>query len=320
MKVAMITLDEDGIPSHVLEEIRSADVEIVCKKCGTTEESVAFSANADVIWIFGPNPGIDAGALELLPHCRALFRSGSGVDQLPVSRATELGIAICNTPESIAESVAEHAAALLLALVRQVPQLDRDVRAQGTKAWTPSGTPRLRWHLSGRTLGLVGHGRIAQLLEKMMSGFNVDVIHCDPLSPASLPLEEVLRRADFLSLHCPLTPATRKLINAERLALMKPGALLVNTSRGDVIDETALVEALRGGTLGGAALDVTCAEPLNPDSPLLVLDNVIITPHMAAFSGDFEKNFWAASVKKIMALSTGNYAENSINLPPKKGA
>lgn len=314
MKVVMITMNEEQIPQWVTAAIRGSGIEIVCRKCSNRAEVLEFSRNADAVWIFGPNPGLDGGALELLPHCRAIFRSGSGFDQLPVARATELGVAVCTTPESIAESVAEHAAGLLLSLVRQVTALDREVRERGPAAWNPAGSPRLRWHLAGRTLGLVGYGRIARDFERMMSGFRVDTIHHDPMSRTSLPLNEVLKRSDFLSLHCPLTEETRHLINESTLRLMKPDALLVNTSRGEVVDETALVAALRAGRLGGAALDVTAKEPLPADSPLLTLDNVIVTPHQAAFSADFERNFWEASIRKLQALSTGNYAGNSINL------
>jgi D-3-phosphoglycerate dehydrogenase len=248
--------------------------------------------------------------LEKLPECRALFRSGSGLDALPVARATELGIAVCNTPESIAESVAEHAVALLFSLVRQIPQFDREVRGG---EWN-SGNSRTRWHLSGRTLGLVGYGRIARNVEQMVSGFKMRVLHFDPFSPTSTPLDDLLKESDFISLHCPLSEATHHLIGAEELKLMKAGVLLVNTSRGPVVDETALIAALKSGRIGGAALDVTAEEPPSPDNPLQEMDNVILTPHVAAFSADFEKNFWDCSVKKLIALKSGNFKGESANL------
>ena len=160
------------------------------------------------------------------------------------------------------------------------------------------------WHLSGRTLGLVGYGHIARLVERMVGGFNMKVIHCDPYQENSTPLEELLSRSDFVSLHCPLTPQTHHLMNAERFALMKPKAILVNTSRGAVVDESALIDALKNGTIGAAAIDVIEDEPCDAqmpaDSPLLTAPNLIITPHVAAFSADFEKNFWSCSVKRIL--------------------
>ena len=136
----------------------------------------------------------------------------------------------------------------------------------------------------------------------MMSGFDMKVIHYDPFVPGSLPLEEVLRKADYVSVHCPLTPDTKGLINAERLALMKPNAILVNTSRGPVVDEEALADALDAGRLGGAAIDVMCAEPPDVKSRLLQHPKCIVTPHVAAFSCDFEKNFFDYSVKKLQEI------------------
>jgi phosphoglycerate dehydrogenase-like enzyme len=134
----------------------------------------------------------------------------------------------------------------------------------------------------------------------MVKGFHMNVIHYDPFAPDSLPLDELLAKSDYVSLHCPLTDETRNLIDRRRLKLMKKNALLVNTSRGPVIDENALAEAIRDGIIGGAALDVMVDEPPQPENPLFGLDNVISTPHVAAFSADFEKNFWSCSAKKVI--------------------
>ena len=218
------------------------------------------------------------------------------MDALPCAEAKELGIEVLNTPESIAESVAEHAVTLLFALIRRVVHYDKGVRAGDWEL--PNG---MNWHISGRTLGLVGYGRIARLVEQMVSGFRMKVLHYDPFVPDSMDLDELLKEADYVSLHCPLTDDTRGLIDARRLALMKPNALLVNTSRGPVVEESALVEALKNGTIAGAALDVLCEEPPPKNHPLFGLDNVILTPHIAAFSADFEKNFWTCSAQKIIA-------------------
>ncbi len=314
MKVAMVTHELRELPDWVVADIAASGIDLVCRRCRTGAEVAEFAAGADVIWIFGPNPGLDGAVLERLPKCRAIFRSGSGVDQLPVDRATELGVAICNTPDSISEAVAEHAAALILALVRQVPQLDRDNRELGAAAWNPDGSPRMRWHLTGRTLGLVGYGRIARKLEAMLTGFRLKVLYFDPVAPGGASLDEVLAESDIISLHCPLTPETARLVNAGTIARMKDGVLIVNTSRGGVIDEPALAAAVCSGKVGGAALDVLETEPPTPDCPLLGLDNVIITPHQAAFSGDFEKNFWGFSVRKLQALAGGDFVGSSINL------
>ena len=220
---------------------------------------------------------------------------------LPGAAAKELGIGVFNTPDSISESVAEHAVSLLLSAARQIPQLDTQVR-QGCQWGDPIP---LQWHLTGRTLALVGYGRIARRVEELLIGFRMKTLHHDPFLKDSLPLDDMLAQADFISLHCPLTDETRNLIDARRLALMKPNAILVNTSRGAVVDETALADALRNHRLGGAALDVLCDEPPASDNPLLHLPNVIITPHIAAFSADFERNFWGCSAAKVIEICQG---------------
>ena len=301
MKVVLISGGEDAVPAEYLRQIRDAGIELACRKCEGEAAVLEFSKDADLVWMFGPNRGLTGAVLRQLPRCKAIFRSGSGLDALPCAEAKELGIDVLNTPESIAESVAEHAVSLLFALIRQIPQYDARVR----KGFNWGETPGLNWHISGRTLGLVGYGRIARNVEAMVQGFRMRVIHYDPFLKDSLPLAEVLKQSDYVSLHCPLTDETRNLINAETLRLMKPNALLVNTSRGPVVDEDALVDALKNERLGGAALDVLCDEPPPLDHPLFGCGNVIITPHIAAFSADFTKNFWSCSARKIISYFAG---------------
>ena len=295
MKTVLITGDENAVPAEYLNRIRAAGIELACRKCKSPEEVEAFSQDAELVWMFGPNPGLTGDVLKRLPKCKGIFRSGSGLDALPCAAAKELGIEVMNTPESIAESVAEHAVCLLFSLIRRIPHYDRTVRAGNWEE--PNG---MNWHISGRTLGLVGYGRIARAVEQMVSGFRMKVIHYDPMLTDSMNLDELLKASDYVSLHCPLTDETRGLIDARRLALMKPNALLVNTSRGPVVDEAALIQVLKDGKIGGAALDVLCEEPPAKDHPLFGLDNVILTPHIAAFSADFEKNFWSCSAARII--------------------
>ena len=295
MKVCLISGGESSVPAEYLQDIRNAGIYLDCKKCSSPEDVESFAKDADLIWFFGPNPGLTGEVLNRLFRCKAIFRSGSGLDSIPLETAQKLGIKVLNTPESISECVAEHTTALLLAFTRRIAHYDRTVKAGNWEE--PNG---MDWHISGRTLGLVGYGRIARSVEKMVAGFGVKTIHFDPFSANSTDLDELLAISDFVSLHCPLTPETRNLIDARRLKLMKKNAILINTSRGGVIDENALTEALQSNSIGGAALDVLCEEPPAKDHPLFKLDNVIITPHIAAFSADFEKNFWSTSVKKII--------------------
>lgn len=298
MNVAMISRNPEDLPAWVKQGVADAGIALKCQACPDTETLIAFAGDADVLWFTGPNLCLTAAALPRLPKCRAIFRSGSGLDSIPLAAAKAHGISVENTPESISESVAEHAVALLLALVRQVTLQDRRVRAG---KWADS-EPYQRWHMSRRCLGLVGYGGIARHVERMLTGFDLHVLHHDPFSPRSTPLAELLQQADFISLHCPLTDDTRHMIGVAELALMKPNALLVNTARGGVIDEAALIDALRTERIGGAALDVTEQEPPEANNPLLTLENVILSPHIAAFSADFEHNFWQASIDKLKRL------------------
>ena len=194
--------------------------------------------------------------------------------------------------------MAEHAVALLISYIRQIPQYN--ARAKAGYEW--GKVEGMDWHISHRTLGLIGYGNIARRVERMMGGFDMKTLHYDPFAPDSTDLDTLLAESDYVSIHCPLTPETKGLIDARRLKLMKRNALLVNTSRGPVVDEEALADALDAGTIGGAAIDVMCAEPPDVKSRLLQHPKCVVTPHVAAFSCDFEKNFFAYSVEKLRQI------------------
>ena len=189
-------------------------------------------------------------------------RVGVGVDSIDLDAASARGVQVATTPGANEHAVADHAVGLMLAVLRRIPQLDRDVRAGGWHRTGPS-TPR---QLTGATVGLVGYGHIGRRVAARLRGFDVQLLVHDPALPAgdpetSIALDDLLRRSDVVSLHCPLMSSTRHLIDARALALMRPEAVLVNTSRGGVVDERALLAALRGGSIAGAALDVFDGEP-----------------------------------------------------------
>ena len=242
---------------------------------------LAVEQDADAI-LAGPILPLDRDRLERLDRCRAVVRYGVGLDNVDVDSAQELGIAVGNVPEYGHEEISNHAIALLLALARKLPAFDAAVRRGGTDIPAPQSVRRL----SASTLGLVGLGRIGRRVAEKARVFGLTVVAHDPYAKAEagvelLELDELLARADILSLHVPLTPETRHMIGARELALLRPGALVVNIGRGGLLDEDALVDALRGGQVAGAALDVTEIEPLPLDSPLLDAPNVILTPHVA---------------------------------------
>ncbi|GAA2577333.1 D-2-hydroxyacid dehydrogenase [Dactylosporangium fulvum] len=259
-----------------------ADLTVI--RAGDADALVDAARDADVIWLEW-TPHLNRDVLLQLPRLGLAIRWGVGYDQIDVAAATELGVAVANAPSYCTQDVAEHAAALLLAISRQVVYRDR----QGQQGlWRHGPAPHRR--LAGSTVGVIGLGRIGSHVARIMSAFGANVLGYDPVATTvdaavrRVGLEELLAASDFVSVHVPLTETTRHLFDTDTLALMRPHAVLVNTSRGGVVRQEALVAALDAGRLGGAALDVFEQEPLPADNPLRGRDNVILTPHEGANS------------------------------------
>jgi len=264
-------------------ELAKAGAQLTVVRGKTAADILDAAAQADVIWLEW-TPHLTGDVLAQLPRCGLVLRWGVGYEQIDVAAATELGIAVGNAPTYCTIDVAEHAVALLLSVSRQVvvrhEQLRRGLWRSGPTA------PR---RLAASTVGVVGLGRIGQRVAGLCAALGAQVIGHDPavgpvpgVEPAGL--DELLGRADYVSLHVPLTEHTRHLIRAETLALMKPDAVLINTSRGATVHQDDLVEALRSGRIAAAALDVFEEEPLPGDHPIRGLPNVVLTPHEAALS------------------------------------
>ncbi|HZW05237.1 MAG TPA: phosphoglycerate dehydrogenase [Anaerolineaceae bacterium] len=257
---------------------------------------------------------INAAALAAADRLQVIARYGVGYDNVDLAAAQSKGILVTNTPGANSASVAELALGLMLSLARQIPEGDRAIH-QGK--W-----PRIAGaSLEGKTVGIYGLGAIGKQLARRLAGFGCRVVACDPfVRPAEaralnvelLPTDEVVAAADFLSLHLPLLPDTRCMVNAEFLARMKPGAYLINTSRGEVIDEAALAEALQSGRLRGAALDAFITEPPEAGHPLLALPNVIATPHLGAQTDGATNNMGWMAVKDCLAVLRGEAPEHPI--------
>jgi len=274
----------------------------------TEDETLSAMAGFDAV-IAGSEPYSDRVLAEL-PLLRIIARNGVGYDQIDVPAATRRGIAVAITPEGNHQAVAEHAMALLLAVARHIvpnARATRDGQWPRRRAFIP---------LRGRTLGIVGLGRIGRSLALRAKGFGVRILACE-LQPCHdfvaqqgielVDLETLLRTADFVSLHAPLTPDTKALIDRRTLAWMKQGSILINTARGPLVDEAALVEALRSGHLAGAGLDVLSTEPPPPDHPLLALDNVIVSPHVAAFDEQARADMALAAAENIAEVVAGRW-------------
>lgn len=295
--------------------------DLVALKTKTPAEFLPAAAGADAILNTYAGP-ITAADMARMPKCKIIARYGIGVDTIDLDAATRAGIIVTNNPTYCIEEVAEHAMALLLACARKTAFYDRLVR---TGRWeVPPGKPMYR--LSGRTLGLVGFGNIARQVAIRAAAFGMNVLFADPFVkdgqfevPAKrTELRDVLQAADFVSLHPPLTPATRRMVNDEMLGQMKPTAYLINCARGPVIDTEALVRALDRKTIAGCALDTTDPEPLPDPHPLRGRDNVIITPHAAWYSEQAMAGLQAGAPGEVRRVLQGEWPLHVVN-PAVKG-
>ena len=256
-------------------------------KSVNADDIVAVAKDADAVLVTYAK--LTRDVLIQLTRCKAIGRFGLGVDNIDLVTAKEKGIAVNYVPDYCIREVSDHAMALLLALIRKIPLSNKLV--QSGRWEMPAVVPIRR--IEGTVLGLVGFGHIPRLVAPKAQAFGIKVIAYDPLAKpdvfraagvGGVDLDTLLKMSDYVSVHAPLLPATRGMMNAAAFAKMKKGAFIVNTARGPLIDEPALIAALDSGQVGGAGLDVVAAEPLAKDSPLLGRDNVIISPHTAFYS------------------------------------
>jgi phosphoglycerate dehydrogenase-like enzyme len=261
---------------------------------------------AEVIWhVLRPITGED---LARAPKLKLVHKLGSGVNTIDVETATQRGVAVANMPGTNAPSVAEGTVMMMLAALRRLPQLDRATREGNGWPTDPSLGDQVR-DLGSCTVGLIGYGSIAKRVEQILRSMGTTLLHTtskrDEYNVGWVSLNELLTKSDIVSLHVPLTPQTEGMINAATLAKMKPGAILINTARGAIVDEAALVEALRSGQLAAAGLDVFAEEPVAPDNPLLRLDNVLLTPHVSWYTADTMERYLSAAVENCRRLHDG---------------
>ena len=282
-------------------------------------EQMRHMPDADAYIAGGEVVGDDLMALA--PRLKIIARTGVGYDAIDVVAATRRGIAVSITPGANHESVAEQAFGLILGLTRNLVNNDQIIRSGG---WDRTLLTPLR----GKTLGLVGLGRIGRAMVPKARAFGMNVVACDPIADlpfdqtsglSRLALEDLLAVSDVVSLHLPLNDETRAGFNGEVFARMKPGALLINTARGGLIDESDLYEALASGHLGGAGLDVLCNEPPLPDHPFFKLTNVILSPHMGGIDQKGMDDMAEMAARTVIDLFQGNWPEGTIVNPEVRG-
>ena len=302
----------DKVTEFLAPEIDWLDI----RYCAEDDDKTLYRElpDAEVIWhVLRPLSGAD---LQMAPKLRLVHKLGAGVNTIDVDTATRLGIAVANMPGANAPSVAEGTVLLMLAALRRLPELDRATREGNGWPSDPSLGETVR-DIGGRTVGLIGYGNIAKSVETIVAAMGAQVLHTstrDDGHPGWRTLPGLLAASDIVSLHLPLTDETAGMLDAEALGHMKPDAVLVNTSRGAVIDEVALVDALRGGGLAAAGLDVFAVEPVAPDNPLLSLPNVVLTPHVTWYTVDTMRRYLAQAVDNCRRLRDRRDLANVVNL------
>src|SRR6185437_12915693 len=260
---------------------------------------------------------IDAEALAAASRLKVVALAGVGLDNVDVAAATARGVLVVNAPTSNIVSAAEHAVALLLAVARRVPQATSSLKAGEWKRSKFTGV-----EITDKTVGVVGLGRIGVLFAQRMSAFGTRLLAYDPYVPAAraaqigvrlVPLDELLRESDFISIHLPKTPETVGLIGERELALCKPGAIIINAARGGLLDEHALAQALKEGRIGGAGLDVYATEPCT-DSPLFAFDTVVATPHLGASTAEAQDKAGLSVARSVKLALQGEFVPDAANV------
>jgi D-3-phosphoglycerate dehydrogenase len=319
-KAVLIDFDEDLFSPRGWEGelLAGAGIEWVIGQHRAPQAASEAARDADLVMVQSVRPLLTRDAIGGLSQCRCIVRLGIGYDSVDLAAATERGILVCNVPTYCVDDVADHALALLMASVRHLARQDRWIRAG---RWDRTGARPGR-RLKGCTMGFVAFGRIARALVERVKGFGMTLLAYDPYVAAEtiaqhgaekVELDELLRRSDYLSVHTPLTDETHHLLGTREFSLMKEGAFLVNTSRGAVIDESALAEALRSGRMWGAGLDVMENEPLPPNSPLRKCDNVTFTPHVGANTEESVDDLYRAGCQIAMDVVSGIWPESVVN-------
>jgi C-terminal binding protein len=313
-------LDETSVESAVLDDI----ADLVMARANDEAQLAPYLPTADAIMVFHDLSVLGEPSFARAARCRGVVRAGVGFNNVDVEAATRHGVVVCNVPDYGTEEVADHAIMFLLALVRRLVPSHQAIRAGRWDYRTALGAPRLR----GKTFGIVGCGRIGSATALRAKALGLDVVFYDPYLRQGMDkalgirrvyrLEELLQQSHYVSLHCYLDASSQHLINARTIAQMRPGAILINTARGPVVDETALLEALESGHIAAAGLDVTEREPLD-NEPLRQHPNVLFTPHTAFYSVEGYAELRTKTAEEVRRLLLGEPPRNPVNVVPARG-
>lgn len=314
--VAITDLDMPSIEAE-RAELRAIGARLVRHDCKTSEDIIRDCQDADALMVqWAP---VTREVIERLPRLKAISRYGIGYDMIDIEAAAERGIPVSNVPHYCMEEVATHALTLMLACARKIVPLNASVASGG---WNTLQTSRPIHRLRGQTLGLVGGGRIGSTLARFAIGIGLNVLIYDPYahsaeSPgaAHVDLENLLAASDFISIHCPLTDETRGLFNEATFHKMKSSAVLINTSRGAIVNTDDLIAALRQGQIGGAALDVLEEEPPAPGTQFGDVPNLIVTPHAAWYSEESLVDLQRLTARAIVEFFETGTATSIVNAP-----
>lgn len=297
--------------------IEDAGHTLVARKTSTPDEIIDVAADADAIVTQYCN--IDENIISRLQHCRMIIKYGIGINNIDVESASKRGIFVCNVPDYGVDEVSNHAITLYFALNKKIFTLTNALRDGD---WGYSSVIPLR-RIAGSTLGLAGFGRIPQAVAKKMKGFDVRILAYDPFCSAEkmaeigvekVELSQLFAESDSISIHCPSTSETHHMFNADAFRAMKKSAFIINTARGDIIDEAALIDALMKGEIAGAGLDVFEHEPITRNSPLLHMPNVVATPHSAWYSEDSIKALQRGVGEEVVRVLNGNAPLHPCNM------
>ncbi len=320
MMPELITMVEEA------EELAMANAQLVAADCATEEEIIKATRDADAI--ITTEAQITRRVMEASPKCKVAVRYGIGFDVIDVDAATDKGIVVINIPDYCLEEVSNHAITLLLACAKKLVLLNNSLKqncwAECKQAQAPMGS------IYGQTLGLIGCGNIGRLTARKAQCFGLRILVYDPYVDKSLikecginllSLAELLKESDFISVHVPLNKETWHLIGEEEFRQIKPTAYFINTARGSIVDEAALIKALKEKWIAGAGLDVFEKEPIDPDNPLLKMENVIVTPHSASYSVTSFERLRRSVGQEVARVLSGWWPKNVVNrsVNPKVG-